>query len=58
MNIDTDLQFAFTEGIRDYMVKKLIMKTQIGNPEGADVPNKNITIQENAVKVKSLSTQD
>jgi fructose-bisphosphate aldolase class II len=22
MNIDTDLQFAFTEGIRDYMVKK------------------------------------
>jgi fructose/tagatose bisphosphate aldolase len=26
MNIDTDLQFAFTEGIRDYMVKKLIIK--------------------------------
>ena len=41
MNIDTDLQFAFTEGIRDYMVKNIdYLKTQIGNPEGADVPNK------------------
>jgi fructose-bisphosphate aldolase class II len=23
MNIDTDLQFAFTEGVRDYMVRRL-----------------------------------
>jgi fructose-bisphosphate aldolase class II len=41
MNIDTDLQFAFTEGIRDYMVNKIdYLRTQIGNPEGDDVPNK------------------
>ena len=41
MNIDTDLQFAFTEGIRDYMVGNIdYLKTQIGNPEGIDVPNK------------------
>ena len=41
MNIDTDLQFAFTEGVRDYMVDKIdYLKTQIGNPEGADSPNK------------------
>jgi fructose-bisphosphate aldolase class II len=41
MNIDTDLQFAFTEGIRDYMNDKIeYLRTQIGNPEGADVPNK------------------
>lgn len=41
MNIDTDLQFAFTEGIRDYMVGKIdYLKTQIGNPEGSDSPNK------------------
>lgn len=41
MNIDTDLQFAYTEGIRDYMTEKLeYLKTQIGNPEGADSPNK------------------
>ena len=41
MNIDTDLQFAFTEGIRDYMIDKIdYLKTQIGNPEGLDSPNK------------------
>jgi len=41
MNIDTDLQFAFTEGIRDYMISKIdYLRTQIGNPEGADAPNK------------------
>ena len=41
MNIDTDMQFAFTEGVRDYMINNLdYLKTQIGNPEGEDVPNK------------------
>ena len=41
MNIDTDLQFAFTEGIRDYMVDNIdYLKTQIGNPDGAEIPNK------------------
>ena len=41
MNIDTDLQFAFMEGIRDFMVTNIdYLKTQIGNPEGADIPNK------------------
>jgi fructose-bisphosphate aldolase class II len=41
MNIDTDLQFAFTEGIRDYMQDKIdYLRTQIGNPDGADSPNK------------------
>ena len=41
MNIDTDLQFAFTEGIRDYMVNKVdYLRTQIGSPDGADSPNK------------------
>ncbi|MCW3167737.1 class II fructose-bisphosphate aldolase [Chryseobacterium sp. 09-1422] len=41
MNIDTDLQFAYTEGIRDYMVDNVeYLKTQIGNPDGDDKPNK------------------
>lgn len=41
MNIDTDLQFAFTEGIRDYITKKIdYLTTQIGNPEGKENPNK------------------
>ena len=41
MNIDTDLQFAFTEGIRDYMNEEIeYLKYQIGNPSGLDQPNK------------------
>lgn len=41
MNIDTDLQYAFMTGIRDYVShKKEYLQSQIGNPEGDDVPNK------------------
>lgn len=41
MNIDTDLQYAFTEGVRDYMsVRKEYLASQIGNPDGDDQPNK------------------
>lgn len=41
MNIDTDLQYAFMSGIRDYMNDKAdYLKAQIGNPDGGDVPNK------------------
>jgi fructose-bisphosphate aldolase class II len=41
MNIDTDMQWAFSSGVRDYMVeKKDYLQTQIGNPEGEDKPNK------------------
>ena len=41
MNIDTDLQFAFTEGVRDYVLNNVeYLKTQIGNPTGEDEPNK------------------
>ena len=41
MNIDTDLQWGFTTGVRDYFNKfGDYVKTQIGNPEGIDLPNK------------------
>ena len=41
MNIDTDLQFAYNEGVRDYIVNHIdYLKTQIGNPEGEEKPNK------------------
>jgi fructose-bisphosphate aldolase class II len=41
MNIDTDLQYAFMTGIRDYIQDKgPYLQGQIGNPEGADQPNK------------------
>ena len=41
MNIDTDLQYAYMAGIRDYMAEKTdYLKGQIGNPDGEDSPNK------------------
>ncbi|MEE3243583.1 MULTISPECIES: class II fructose-bisphosphate aldolase [Leeuwenhoekiella] len=41
MNIDTDLQWAFTEGIRKYFDANAdYLQTQIGNPTGEDSPNK------------------
>jgi fructose-bisphosphate aldolase class II len=41
MNIDTDLQWAFWEGILNfYKEKEGYLQGQIGNPSGADSPNK------------------
>jgi fructose-bisphosphate aldolase, class II len=41
MNIDTDMQWAFTEGVRNYMTaKSAYLQSQIGNPDGDDKPNK------------------
>ncbi|HEY1006409.1 MAG TPA: class II fructose-bisphosphate aldolase, partial [Sphingobacteriaceae bacterium] len=41
MNIDTDMQWAFWEGINEYYKsKKDYLQAQIGNPEGEDSPNK------------------
>ena len=41
MNIDTDLQYAFMTGIRDdFKSNSKYLESQIGNPEGEDIPNK------------------
>src|SRR5450432_141436 len=41
MNIDTDTQWAFTDPVKKYMDEKgAYLKSQLGNPEGADKPNK------------------
>ena len=41
MNIDTDLQYAFMTGIRDDFKSNIkYLESQIGNPEGEDIPNK------------------
>jgi fructose-bisphosphate aldolase class II len=41
MNIDTDTQWAFWEGIHNYYKeKKEYLQAQIGNPDGEDKPNK------------------
>jgi fructose-bisphosphate aldolase class II len=42
MNIDTDTQWAYWEGVRNYEAKNHdYLQGQIGNPEGEDKPNKN-----------------
>jgi len=41
VNLDTDLQWAYLTGVRDYVLKKKdYLATQVGNPDGADKPNK------------------
>ena len=41
MNIDTDMQWAFCKGVNDYHTKNQeYLNSQIGNPDGEDVPNK------------------
>ena len=41
MNIDTDTQWAFWDGVRKYSQEKAgYLQAQIGNPEGEDQPNK------------------
>ena len=41
MNIDTDTQWAFWDGVRGYEAKYHdYLQGQIGNPEGDDKPNK------------------
>jgi fructose-bisphosphate aldolase, class II len=43
MNIDTDLQWAFWDGIRGFeAAKHEYLQGQIGNPEGDDKPNKKV----------------
>lgn len=41
MNLDTDLQWAFWEGVLNYYKKnEAYLQGQLGNPEGAEKPNK------------------
>ncbi|MCB0652477.1 MAG: class II fructose-bisphosphate aldolase [Saprospiraceae bacterium] len=41
MNIDTDTQWAFWDGVREYEAKNhAYLQGQIGNPDGDDKPNK------------------
>jgi fructose-bisphosphate aldolase class II len=41
MNIDTDTQWSFWDGVKDYVAEKSpYLQGQIGNPEGAKKPNK------------------
>ncbi|KAH7380139.1 hypothetical protein BKA66DRAFT_571215 [Pyrenochaeta sp. MPI-SDFR-AT-0127] len=41
VNLDTDMQYAYLSGVRDFVQsKKDYLQTQVGNPDGEDKPNK------------------
>ena len=41
MNINTDLQWAYWEGVKNYTEQyNVYLQSQIGNPDGQDIPNK------------------
>lgn len=59
MNIDTDLQWAFLSGVREYYKgNEAYLQTQIGNPEGDDVPNKKKYDPRKWLRAAELSFKD
>ncbi len=56
MNIDTDMQWAFWNGIKGYHdEKRAYLEKQIGNPDGEDVPNKKYYDPRKWLRVAELS---
>jgi len=59
MNIDTDTQWAYWKGIRDFEAQyRDYLQTQIGNPEGAEKPNKKYYDPREAMRAGETSTVD
>jgi fructose-bisphosphate aldolase class II len=57
MNIDTDTQWAYWDGIRKYEAENRdYLQTQIGNPDGADKPNKKYYDPRMAVRAAEETT--
>ena len=57
MNIDTDTQWAFWDGVRGYVNEhKEYLQGQIGNPEGEDKPNKSYYDPRKWLRAAELST--
>lgn len=58
-NIDTDLQWAFWNGVRKYyQANEVYLKGQIGNPEGEDKPNKDKYDPRNWLRQAQLSFKE
>ena len=56
MNIDTDTQWAFWEGVKEYVAKnKDYLQGQIGNPKGEDKPNKSYYDPRKWIRAAELS---
>ena len=59
MNIDTDTQWSYWKGIRDYEAKyRDYLQTQIGNPDGETKPNKNFYDPRASIRAAEVSTED
>jgi len=57
MNIDTDTQWSYWEGVKDYEAKnRAYLQTQIGNPDGPDKPNKKYYDPREMVRAAEAST--
>jgi fructose-bisphosphate aldolase class II len=63
MNIDTDIQWGYWEGIRKYYQKnEAFLQSQLGNPTGNDSPNKKyydprVWLREGETSIKSRLAQ-
>jgi fructose-bisphosphate aldolase class II len=63
MNIDTDIQWAFWDGVRQYYRKNQdYLQSQLGNPTGDDSPNKKyydgrVWIREGEISIKNRLVQ-
>ncbi|MEO5602594.1 MAG: class II fructose-bisphosphate aldolase [Cyclobacteriaceae bacterium] len=63
MNIDTDIQWAFWDGVHNYYKKnQAYLQGQLGNPTGADAPNKKyydgrVWIRDGEVSIKNRLVQ-
>jgi len=59
MNVDTDTQWAYWEGLlKFYKSKSGYMQGQIGNPEGADKPNKSYYDPRKWVRESEVAMRD
>ena len=59
MNIDTDTQWSYWSGIRDFEKKySPYLQTQIGNPDGEDKPNKKFYDPRECIRAAEVSTVD
>lgn len=57
MNIDTDTQWSYWEGIKDFELKyRDYLQTQIGNPEGENKPNKKYYDPRESMRAAETST--
>ncbi|KAL1528541.1 hypothetical protein AB1Y20_009884 [Prymnesium parvum] len=57
MNIDTDTQWSYWSGIKEYEAKNHdYLQTQIGNPEGPEKPNKKFYDPREPIRAAEVST--